>query len=187
MNSDFSEIITLKRKERGLSQKQAAADLGISQALLSHYEKGIRECGLDFLVRIAEYYDVSCDYLLGREYSGNESISERETAKINSSDVADSVKELIESARRAGGNRLAEKVSVCLMMTVYKLMRLVSGRGRNFRIPKSSAKSCADAVIALSEAEIEDYAVSAAADGGAALDNIVKESEKKISELRGTR
>ena len=66
MNSDFPRIITFLRKERGLSQKQVAADLGISQALLSHYEKGIRECGLDFLVKAADYFEVSCDYLLGR-------------------------------------------------------------------------------------------------------------------------
>ena len=66
MNHDFPRIITFLRKEKGMSQKQAAADLGISQALLSHYEKGIRECGLDFLVKTAEYYDVTTDYLLGR-------------------------------------------------------------------------------------------------------------------------
>ena len=47
-NNDFPRILTLLRKERGFSQKKAAADLGISQALLSHYEKGVRECGLDF-------------------------------------------------------------------------------------------------------------------------------------------
>lgn len=51
MNSDFPMIISMLRRERRLSQKQVAADLGISQALLSHYEKGIRECGLDFLVK----------------------------------------------------------------------------------------------------------------------------------------
>ena len=66
MNADFPRILTLLRKEKGISQKTAAGDLGISQALLSHYEKGIRECGLDFLVRTADYYGVSCDYLLGR-------------------------------------------------------------------------------------------------------------------------
>ena len=66
MVSDFSRIITLLRKEKGVTQKQAAEDLGVSQALLSHYEKGIRECGLEFVVRVADYYGVSCDYLLGR-------------------------------------------------------------------------------------------------------------------------
>ena len=65
MNSDFPRIITFLRKERGLSQKQVSQDLGISQALLSHYEKGIRECGLDFLVKAADYFEVSTDYLLG--------------------------------------------------------------------------------------------------------------------------
>ena len=66
LNKDFPRILTLLRKERGYSQKKVAAELGISQALLSHYEKGIRECGLDFVLRAADYYNVSCDYLLGR-------------------------------------------------------------------------------------------------------------------------
>ena len=66
MNQNFPRIITLLRKEQGLSQKKAAEQLEISQALLSHYEKGIRECGLEFLVKIADFYGVSCDYLLGR-------------------------------------------------------------------------------------------------------------------------
>ena len=39
---EFNRIIKLLRKERGITQKQAAEDLGVSQALLSHYEKGIR-------------------------------------------------------------------------------------------------------------------------------------------------
>ncbi|MBQ8396102.1 MAG: helix-turn-helix transcriptional regulator, partial [Oscillospiraceae bacterium] len=47
MATDFSRIMTLLRKERKVSQKQAAHDLGVSQGLLSHYEKGKRECGLD--------------------------------------------------------------------------------------------------------------------------------------------
>jgi transcriptional regulator with XRE-family HTH domain len=66
MNNDFPRILALLRSERKLSQKQAATELGIAQALLSHYERGKRECGLDFLVRAADYYRVSTDYLLGR-------------------------------------------------------------------------------------------------------------------------
>lgn len=65
LNRDFPRILTLLRKEKELSQKQAAQDLNIPQALLSHYEKGIREPGLEFIVRAARYYGVSCDYLLG--------------------------------------------------------------------------------------------------------------------------
>lgn len=66
MSTDFPRILTLLRKEKGISQKQAAEDLGLAQALLSHYEKGKRECGLEFLLKAAKYYNVSTDYLLGR-------------------------------------------------------------------------------------------------------------------------
>ena len=65
MKSDFPRVLSLLRKEKGISQKEAANQLGVSQALLSHYEKGIRECGLDFLIRAADFYGVSADYLLG--------------------------------------------------------------------------------------------------------------------------
>ena len=49
MNRQFSETMASLRRARGLSQRTAAADLGISQAQLSHYENGVREPGLDFL------------------------------------------------------------------------------------------------------------------------------------------
>jgi len=69
MAGNFSARLADLRKRRGISQKQAASALGISQALLSHYEKGIRECSLDFVKKAAQYYDVTCDYLLGMSNS----------------------------------------------------------------------------------------------------------------------
>lgn len=69
MSSDFSRSLTLLRKEKGISQRSAAKDLGISQALLSHYENGIREPGLAFVIRACNYYNVSADFLLGRTLS----------------------------------------------------------------------------------------------------------------------
>jgi len=69
MEESFASRMVQLRKEAGLSQKDAAAGLLISQALLSHYEKGIRECGLGFVIRAADFYGVTCDYVLGR--SGN--------------------------------------------------------------------------------------------------------------------
>ena len=66
MARKFSETMSALRRERGLSQRTAAADLHISQALLSHYENGAREPGLDFVCRACDYYGVSADYLLGR-------------------------------------------------------------------------------------------------------------------------
>ena len=66
MNAEFSRTLSLLRQEKGVSQRTAATALGISQALLSHYENGIREPGLAFVVKACDYYGVSADYLLGR-------------------------------------------------------------------------------------------------------------------------
>lgn len=66
MKTDFASILMKLRRERNLSQKKAADDLGISQALLSHYENGIREPRLEFIIRACDYYGVSTDYILGR-------------------------------------------------------------------------------------------------------------------------
>lgn len=66
MNENFARVLSLLRQEKGVSQRKAAAQLGISQALLSHYENGIREPGLAFVAKACDYYHVSADYLLGR-------------------------------------------------------------------------------------------------------------------------
>ena len=68
---EFSRTLSLLRQERGVSQRTAAKDLGISQALLSHYENGVREPGLAFVVRACEYYHVSADFMLGRTLARN--------------------------------------------------------------------------------------------------------------------
>ena len=67
--TEFSRTLSLLRQERGVSQRTAAKDLGISQALLSHYENGIREPGLGFVVKACDYYNVSADFILGRTLS----------------------------------------------------------------------------------------------------------------------
>lgn len=65
MRERFAKNLALLRQNAGISQRTAASELQVSQALLSHYEKGIREPGLDFVVRAAQYYGVSTDVLLG--------------------------------------------------------------------------------------------------------------------------
>ena len=64
--SKFSSTLAMLRREKGLSQRQAAAELGISQALLSHYENDAREPKLEFVINVCDYYMVTTDYILGR-------------------------------------------------------------------------------------------------------------------------
>ena len=138
--SDFPRIITLLRKERGLSQKQVALELDVSQALLSHYEKGIRECGLDFVVKIADYYNVSCDYILGRtskrscsdtepcflnENIENINIKNSAVSESNKKVIIDSLEVLYGILEQTGSKVLNIEVSSYLMVSIYKIIRIL--------------------------------------------------------------
>lgn len=54
------------RKAKGISQLKLAMDLNMNQNTISRYETGEREPGIDDLVKIADYFHVSIDYLLER-------------------------------------------------------------------------------------------------------------------------
>lgn len=53
------------RESRGLIQEILAAELGITQQMLSKYERDVNIIKIDVLKRIAEYFNVTTDYLLG--------------------------------------------------------------------------------------------------------------------------
>lgn len=65
----FGERLLELRRAVGLTQKQVADELGIHSVTYLHYEKDQREPSLDTVVRIAAFYDVTTDYLLGVEQS----------------------------------------------------------------------------------------------------------------------
>lgn len=54
------------RKEKGISQLKLAMELNTNQNTISRYETGEREPGINELISIADYFNVSVDYLLGR-------------------------------------------------------------------------------------------------------------------------
>ena len=64
--SKFSDRLLLLRVMRKLSQKEVAREIGVAVRAYQHYEYGEREPQLSTLVRIADFYDVSLDYLAGR-------------------------------------------------------------------------------------------------------------------------
>ena len=54
------------RKQKKLTQLKLAMDLNLSQNTISRYETGEREASYNELIKIADYFNVSVDYLLGR-------------------------------------------------------------------------------------------------------------------------
>lgn len=61
----FSERLTQLREDRGLKRQEVADALEISSASLEYYEKGQRKPDIEVAARIAKYYGVSTDYLVG--------------------------------------------------------------------------------------------------------------------------
>ena len=170
--TEFSRTLSLLRQERGVSQRTAAADLGISQALLSHYENGIREPGLSFVVRACDYYNVSADFILGRTLSREGSMMTHEEV-LNAAEPGNilqgSVLATLQSKLLSGAvgvlfgllGKLGDKTAInaaagYLGSAVYQLYRhLYRSAGANeayFSLdPAACAMGTADADMKLSE------------------------------------
>jgi len=192
MVNSFPRLLTLLRKERGISQKEAAAELQVSQALLSHYEKGIRQCGLDFVVRAADFYNVSCDYLLGRtaDKSGAmiavEEIPDSETVGgdqklrgsvlpvLNKKLLFNSINILFDLLQRCNNKELTTEVSDYLTLAVYVMFRkLYSANPKNpaalFSAPDYLYRADAAGKMSRLAAQVEHLAKGGKVNGEAGL------------------
>ncbi len=141
VSTDFSRSLALLRKERGISQRTASKELGISQALLSHYENGVREPGLNFVVKACDYYNVSADFLLGRTMSRDgTTILSAETlpdageekdnvlrgsvlATLSRKLLVNSISMVFDLLGKTGDRRAIQSAAQYLSTAVYKVFR----------------------------------------------------------------
>ncbi|MBR6772503.1 MAG: helix-turn-helix transcriptional regulator [Clostridia bacterium] len=163
----FPKNLATLRKENGINQKTAASKLGVSQALLSHYEKGIREPGFDFLLRAAEYYNCSADYLLGRtndkrgiayipeEYTAD-SEDEYPLSEINR--ITASVKTVSNLLIHTDNEPLLVQALEYLKISLYRLTRQLSFGSKidteHFKLSFRASEDLSRAMLALCEDKI---------------------------------
>lgn len=205
MNTSLPRILTLLRKEHKLSQKQVASDLGVSQALLSHYEKGIRECGLEFLVKVSEYYNVSCDYLLGKtsSRSGGTVVISQNTRKTSKEDpkeaaIFNAMRAVFKTCDIFSCEDLKNELLKFFKLNIYKSFRILySANSKNsqkmFSVPQSQYSSrvlatkliCETRMECLSKGENVDFLNGADKNNIPILvsDEIEKEDSKKAEAL----
>ncbi|MFK4415894.1 transcriptional regulator [Bacillus cereus] len=62
----FGNIIRDLRKQKGITQKELAQSLQLSESTIGMYERNERQPDYNTLIRIADYFNVSTDFLLGR-------------------------------------------------------------------------------------------------------------------------
>ena len=179
MIKDFPRTLSLLRQEKGISQRQAAADFQVSQALLSHYENGVREPGLSFVVKAADYYGVSCDFLLGRTMSRDGAalhpgtlpdISSEKGNILKGSVIAmlskkllvNSLAILMDLLGKSESRALISAVSNYLFISFYKMYRFVyfasgSGKEAAFSVSQAYFSELCDAKMKLCEKTLREY------------------------------
>ena len=178
MATEFSRNLSLLRRERNISQADASSALGISQALMSHYETGAREPKYAFLTKACNYYDVSADFMLGRtmlrdgERLDPEALHDAALAKDNRPDgrsitsifakklVINTISLLFDIAGKTGNKELIGELSAYFGSASYKIFRrFYNAAGENpdtfFQTPRMSFAELTDADMKVAEAKIE--------------------------------
>lgn len=97
--------MTLKLKEirtiKGYSQQEVADHLGSTAVSYSRYESGNRSPSLEMLIKLADYFDVTIDYLLGRNTGVPQALSNYESS-------------LVEAARKADDRAKEDAINILL-------------------------------------------------------------------------
>ncbi len=180
MQEEFARRLSLLRQEKKLSQRKVAQSLGVSQALLSHYENGVREPGLAFVVNASRFYGVSCDYLLGNAISRDGmglnpdtiyDVSEQKDnvlrgsvfVMLNKKLIVNSVSLLMEILSKAGNKELANEACNYLTVAFYKVFRLVyrcdkSNNLGEFPVPEDTFSESCDLEMKKSELRLKELA-----------------------------
>ena len=135
MEKKFSSILSGLRKTSGLSQRQAAIDLHISQALLSHYENGAREPGLSFVCRACDYYSVSADRMLGRDEFNVSGISK---------EAGSALSELNQKLVELKNEDMSRAASDCIRAQAEKLQHLISDSGFEGTLRANAQRAAAE-------------------------------------------
>jgi len=74
----FGNIIRDLRKQKGITQKELAQLLQLSESTIGMYERNERQPDYNSLIRIADYFNVSTDFLLGRDFNVKENRNSKE-------------------------------------------------------------------------------------------------------------
>ena len=183
MAERFPQILCRLRKERKLNQRTAASALHISQALLSHYENGLREPGLSFVDAACRYYDVSADYLLGRTPVRSSFAADAASPSLQRvTEAGAAVLRALLSGLRDAGDACAEDFEDLISVFSYVLIRPFDESGE-FRLPQEEAQPLSSAALGLLTART----LSDGREAGLRLtvpETVKKQAEELLGSLR---
>lgn len=93
---ELGKLLAKLRKDKGVLQKEVATYLNVTVATISNYEKGVHAPDLNTLIMLADFFDVSTDYLLQRtEYKSSiDTLNRKLSADYTVSDLMNTIVEL---------------------------------------------------------------------------------------------
>lgn len=115
---EFGDIISALRAEKGIYQKELADYLKVSIGTVSNYEQGIHNPDFDTLCSIADFYEVSLDYLLGRTdiRVSTENLNQKLTDNYTTADLLNSALQLDST----GTHSLVEYLNLLILKQTHK-------------------------------------------------------------------
>lgn len=116
--------IKVLREKRGLIQEILAAEMGITQQMLSKYERDITTIKVDVLKKLAEYFNVTTDYLLGIS-----DVKRDLTGQIKMNETLDKYYDLIEVYK--GMDAYDQEMVWSIMQTIRKTAEKRKERGND--------------------------------------------------------
>ena len=154
MNKTEKYLLVFRKRLRELrgkmTQKEVAAELSISRASLGFYEEGSRKPDIEVLLKIADFYNVSCDYLLGLSVKTRADLQEGNGGKpMNDSKI----RQIVDFFGDEPQIRQAMEECAELIVALNKYLRYKDNPKEYLSSKKSVIEEMADVYVMLRQLE----------------------------------
>ncbi len=163
---NFGDILFQLRTERGIYQKQLAEYLAVSIGTISNYENGVHCPDLNTLCRIADFFHVSADYLLGLTSNSMpiDSLNIRLSDEYTVGSVLNSMLELSQVSRQSVSKYL-DMIKICEAMpekeeAISRLMAQLQRQKHTIERQKQTMAEQAQEILQLKSLPEEKYMIS---------------------------
>ncbi|KZM54943.1 helix-turn-helix domain-containing protein [Aeribacillus pallidus] len=143
----FGKRLASLRKKMGISQYELADRLGFSRGQLANYEQGKRQPDFDTLQKIADFFEVSTDYLLGRSENKKSDWDSKlpELTEKDERDIAKQLEKILDSmdsgtALAFDGEPLDEETKELVRAAIESNLRLTKQLAKQKFTPKKYRK-----------------------------------------------
>lgn len=128
--STFGERLKLLRKSRNLTQQQIADLLFVNKSSVSRYESNSQLPETPQLQKLADYFEVSIDYLLGRNNESHVSLNSENKSNKNIDEIIEDFEISLDTATMPNGENMDEKSKELLRQNLKYIYELILSKNK---------------------------------------------------------